>query len=132
MALITGSSGDVYYNNVRIAKCQEFSLDISRDVRETTKVSSYDRSFTRGLRSATGSATVLYDASDLQTAAITADLFSNSGQDKAISLRLDAASGLELKFNAIVTKLGVAVSGGTLTALSFGFQATGAFTEALT
>lgn len=131
MALVTGRNGDVLYDGVRVAKCQEFSLDISRDVRETTKVSSYDRSYTRGLRSATGTAMILYDATDPQTAAITADLFSNSETDKEITLRLDTASGLELRFNAIVTKLGVAVSSANLVALSFGFQATGAFAEVL-
>lgn len=63
MAVLTGFEGGLYYDNVQVAHCRNWSVTVNRDALETTGLGDSDRVYTLGLRGATGSATVLYDDS---------------------------------------------------------------------
>ena len=125
MAVLTGAGGELRYNGLRIAKCRDFSLEISRDTLETTTVGEWDRTFTEGLRSATGSATLLYDPSDGATRNILNSILGNEDGPQAVGLVLNAASGIQFLVQAIITSISTPVSAGEVIACSINFQVTG-------
>lgn len=127
MAVLTGANGELRYNGLRIARCRDFSLDVSRDALETTSVGSYDRTYTEGMRGATGSATVIYDKDDAGTIGMVNDIFLNDTGDKAVSMVLNTATNNVLQFRALLTQVSTPVSVGEVVACSVTFQITGSF-----
>lgn len=127
MAVLTGANGELRYNGIRIARCRDFSLDVSRDALETTSVGSYDRTYTEGMRGATGSATVIYDKDDAGTIGMVNDIFLNDTGDKAVSMVLNTATNNVLQFRALLTQVSTPVSVGEVVACSVTFQITGSF-----
>jgi hypothetical protein len=125
MALVTGSNGELRYNGTRIAKCREFSIDISRDALDSSVLGSYDRTFIEGMRGATGSATILYDEDDPATVALINNIFSNSREDQAFAMYLNTTSNKALSFNALTTQVSTPVRVGDVTACSVSFQVSG-------
>jgi hypothetical protein len=125
MAVLTGTSGELRFQGVRVGKCREFSLDISRDALETTVLGQWDRTYIEGIRGATGSTTVLYDQDDMATRKLVNSVFRNSDGAQPIDLVLSTAIGAELKVNAIVTSVSTPVSVGAVIACSVSFQVSG-------
>lgn len=126
MAVLTGSTGELRYNGLRIAKCRNFSLDISRDALETTVVGDFDRTYIEGMRGATGSATILYDEDDSSTIDLVNSIFRQDGS-RAIGMVLNTNTNRVLEFRAIVTQVSTPVSVGEVTACSVSFQVSGPF-----
>ena len=60
MAVLTGAQGALS-NGSTVAKVRSWSLTVNRDALEDTCIGSDDRSYVKGLRGASGNATVLYD-----------------------------------------------------------------------
>lgn len=131
MALLTGTSGELRYAGLRVAKCRNFSIDISKDALETTVLGTYDRTYIEGLRGATGSATVLYDRDDAGTSAIISSIFINKVGDQTLSLILDTSDNRCLECRAFLTQVSVPVSVGEVTACNISFQVTGPFEETI-
>ena len=127
MAVMTGSNGELRYRGIRIGKCRNFSLDISRDALETTTLGTFDRTYTEGLRGATGSATILYDDGDTATADLLNSIFSNNSGPQAVSMVLNTTNNTALEFQALLTQVSTPVSVGEVTACSVNFQVTGPF-----
>lgn len=127
MAVLTGANGELRYNGVRIARCRDFSVDISRDALETTSIGSYDRTYAEGMRGATGSATVIYDKDDAGTMGLINDIFINNSGNKAVSMILNTATDNALQFRALLTQVSIPVSVGEVVACSVSFQVTGPF-----
>lgn len=125
MAIITGANGEMRYNNMRVAKCREFSLDISRDALETTTLGDYDRTYIEGIRGATGTATILYDEYDGTATQLLNNVFTDSSSAAPISLVLNTSTGKRLAASAFLTQVGVPVSVGEVVACSISFQITG-------
>lgn len=127
MAVLTGANGELRYNGIRIARCKDFSLDVSRDALETTSVGSYDRTYVEGMRGATGSATVIYDKDDAGTVGMVNDIFMNNAGNKSVSMILNTATNNALQFRALLTQVSTPVSVGEVIACSVSFQITGPF-----
>jgi len=125
MAVLTGVGGELRYAGARIAKCRNFSIDVSRDSLETTVLGSYDRTYIEGLRGATGSATVLYDPDDGPTLSMLNSIFSNNDNTAAVSMVLNTTTNKALEFRAFLTQVGTPVSVGEAIACSISFQVTG-------
>lgn len=125
MAIVTGANGEMRYNNIRVAKCREFSLDVSKDALETTTLGSYDRTYTEGLRGATGTATILYDEYDATTTQLLNSILTSSNTASLISLVLNTSTNKKLVVSAFLTQVGVPVSVGEVTACSVSFQVSG-------
>lgn len=130
MAVLTGANGELRFNGQRIAKCRNFTLDISRDPLETTGVGSTDRTYVEGIRGATGNATVLLDPDDSGTVALLNSILSDSVGASQVSMTLNTATSSSLQFDAVVTAVGVPVSVGEVTACSVSFQVSGAISGA--
>jgi hypothetical protein len=127
MAVLTGNSGELRYGGVRIGKCRNFSIDISKEALETTVLGQYDRSYIEGMRGATGSATVLYDEGDTGTVDLLNSIFRNNDETQAISMVLNTNSNNALEFRAILTQVSTPVSVGEVIACSVSFQVSGSF-----
>ncbi len=125
MTLITGSNGQLRHNGVPVAKCREYSIDINRDALESSVLGSFDREYIEGMRGATGSATVLYDADDPGTVEIANSIFRDGGPRQSITMILDTNTSKGLAFNAITTQVSTPVRVGDVTACSLSFQITG-------
>jgi len=129
MAVLTGTSGELRFRGVRVGKCREFSLDISRDALETTVLGQWDRTFVEGIRGASGSTTVLYDRDDTSTRDLLNSVFRNNDGPQPITLALSTAIGAELDVRAIVTSVSTPVSVGSVIACSVNFQVSGPIGE---
>lgn len=125
MAVLTGSNGELRYQGLRVGKCRNFSLEISRDALETTAMGVYDRTYVEGLRGATGSATVIYDRDDGATRAVLNSIFRNDDGAQSVGFVLNTASGIELSVSALVTSVSTPVSVGEVIACSLNFQVSG-------
>jgi hypothetical protein len=124
MAVLTGNSGEIRFGGSAVGKCRNFSIDISRDALETTVLGGADRTYVEGLRGATGSATVLYDPSDVTTKSFLSSILS-AGTSNIQMILNTASGGAALSCTAIVTQVSTPVSVGEVTACSINFQITG-------
>lgn len=124
MAVVTGVNGEFRYEGQRVAKCRSFSIDISRDALETTGVGDRDRTYEAGIRGATGSATIIYEADDLATTQLLNSIFSPSAKKK-VSMYLNTLTNKSLDCDIIVTQVGIPVSVGEVTACNISFQVSG-------
>lgn len=125
MAVITGTTGELRYQGVRIGKCRNFSIEIARDALETTALGQWDRTYTEGLRGATGSMTVLYDQDDASTRSLLNSIFRNQDGPQSIALILDTVNNIRLDLYAIITSVSTPVSVGEVVAASVNFQVSG-------
>lgn len=125
MAVVTGTSGELRYNGVRVGKCRDFSLDISRDALESTVLGTWDRTYVEGLRGASGSATVLYDKDDTSTVQLLNSVFSNTTGAQTIGFVLNTSLNTVFEVSAILTQVTAPVSVGEVIACSLTFQVTG-------
>lgn len=125
MAAITGTNGELRYAGVRVAKCRNFSIDINRDALETTSLGETDRTYIKGIRGATGSATILYDEENETTVNMLNSIFDDSASEDAISMYLNTTTNKRLACAAFLTQVGTPVSVGEVTACSVNFQITG-------
>lgn len=64
MTVLTGSDGELRYQGRKISKCRDWSVTFERPLIDTTCLSDYDRNYRPGIRTATGTATCLYQPSD--------------------------------------------------------------------
>lgn len=131
MAVLTGSSAEFRYKGARIGKCRSISIDVSRDALETTSLGDYDRTYTNGLRGATGSATVLYDETDSAVVELANAIFRNDEGPQSFGMFLNTTTGKALRFQAIITQSSTPVSIGEAIACSFSFQVSGPFEETI-
>lgn len=125
MTILTGTSGELRYNNARIAKCRDYSLEISRDALETTSLGDPARTYTAGIRGATGSATILYDRDDINTRNLLNSIMDDEADLQSMSFVLDVANGQAMNAQAVITSVSTPVSVGDVVACSVNFQISG-------
>lgn len=126
MSAITGANGEFRYLGRRVAKCRNFSIDISRDALETTGVGDRDRTYVEGIRNTSGSATLIYDETDGATTGLLNSILTGSGSaTREITLVLNTATNRSFTCEAILTQVGTPVSVGEVTACSVSFQVSG-------
>lgn len=125
MAVLTGAHGALKYEGRTVAKCRSWSLTINRDALEDTCIGTDDRSYVKGLRGASGNATVLYDPADSNGAALLNSIFDNSASDD-VEFVFNDPSGGRFKCTAILTTVNPTVSVGDVQAVSLSFQVSGA------
>lgn len=124
MAVLTGANGALKYQGQTVAKCRSWSLNIRRDAIEDTCIGQDDRTYIKGLRGATGSATVLYDPSDSAGTALLNSIFNNNASDDVQFVFNDQAGG-RFAGTAILTTVNPTVSVGDAQAVSLSFQVSG-------
>ncbi len=124
MAVLTGANGKLLYGDQAVAKTRDWSIQVSKDALEDTCLASTDRTYVEGLRGTTGSATVLYDPTQVSANQLLNTIFSN-GSDEELSFVLNKADGSTFTCNGFLTSVSPSVSVGAVSAVSISFQVNG-------
>ncbi len=123
MGVLTGSDGQLKHNNAVVAKCRNWSLTISRNSVETTSLGAADRSYTPGVKGATGSASLFYDPEDSTTTGFLNTIMSDTSQ--AVEFVLDKINGQKVGGSGFITSITPSVSVGEAQACEIAFQLSG-------
>ena len=122
----TGANGALKYQGSKVAKVRRWSASINRAALETSCIAEADSNFVPGIRSATGSATILYDPDDPSVTNILNSILSDSTTASAIEFIFDEAEGKQLRCSAFLTSVSPSVAVGEVQASEVSFQITGA------
>jgi len=125
MAVLTGAHGALRYQGQTVAKCRSWSLTINRDALEDTCIGQNDRTYVKGLRGASGSATVLYDPDDATGRDLLNSIFNNGASDD-VQFVFNEPGGGRFSCTALLTTVNPTVSVGDVQAVSLSFQVSGA------
>ena len=125
MGVLTGSDGQLKFNNSVVGKCREWSLSVTKDSLEDTSIGSHDRTYVEGVRGTSGSATVLYDPSNRTAAALLNSVFGNQQTSDTVDFVFNRQEGTSISCNAFVTSISPSVSVGAVQAVSISFQVSG-------
>lgn len=126
MAVLTGADGALRFRGVKIGRVRDWNLTINRDALEDTCLGAVDRTYVGGLRGASGSATVLYDAADTDVTSLLNSIFEDDTQSSDIEFVLNARDRTELGCRGFITSVGHSVSVGAVQAANISFQVSGA------
>jgi len=122
VAIKTGSSAELRYKNVAIGKVRDATLTIGREAIDCTSIGDYDRRYIQGVRSTSGSGTLLYDSEDTATRNIMNRILNDSEQLPDVTLILDSgATAGTFVGNVVLTQVGVSVSAGSITSVPISF-----------
>jgi hypothetical protein len=113
---ITGLNATVVVRNA--------TIDIARDVLETTNLGESSRTYVTGLRGATGNATLLYENSLLD------DIYAkiNTDSQGSITATLTLNTGKTIAGSVLITNVGSTVTVGDVTSTNVAFQFSGDLT----
>lgn len=121
----SGVDGSLEYKGKAVSKVRDWQIQVQADALETSVLSERDREYTTGMRSATGSATVLYYG-DAPVKVIEQVLQRNADVSDTCRLKLvwDKKS---FEFDAVITTAQTGMSVGEVMSVAIQFQKTGAF-----
>jgi hypothetical protein len=107
---------------------RDATIDIARDVLETTNLGESSRTYVTGLRGATGSATMLYENSLLD------DVYAkiNTDSQGSITATLTLNTGKTIAGSILITSVGSTVTVGDITSTNVAFQFSGDLTVSST
>lgn len=126
MAIRTAATAELRFNGTAIAKVRDVTLNINRDALETTSIGQLDRTYEEGVRSSSGSGTLLYDTSDSGTRNLMNRVLSDAGSQSDLTLVLDSSSSLgAITGSVIITQVGVSASAGDLVTVPISFTVSG-------
>lgn len=126
MAVRTSTTAEVRWNNVKVAKVREISLEISRNVLDTTALGDTDSTAVYGVRSTTGSGTLFYDSFDGATISLMNSILAdNTEPTDALTMVLDTGDGRQISGTVLLQSLQAAVSVGDLISVPISFTITG-------
>jgi hypothetical protein len=126
MAVKTAATAELQFGGAVIGKVRDVTLNINRDALETTGIGQADRTYAYGIRSTSGSGTLLYDPSDTATRNVMNTLLSDSASTSKVKIILDTASTLgTIEGDVVMTQLGVSVSVGDLVSVPISFNVSG-------
>jgi hypothetical protein len=109
-----------------IAKVRDVRLDISRDALETTGVGQTDRTYAYGIRSTSGSGTLLYDPADTATTDLMQQILEDTETLSGLQLVLNTGSSDgTISGDALITAVGPGVSAGDLITVPISFTISG-------
>jgi len=123
MTIQTSTEAQLYIGTVDIGTITNLTLDIARDVLETTGIGRRDRTYIPGMRSATGSGTLYYDSSDSGVTTIMNHILNDD--ESLLGIRLAFANDTIISGNAVISSVGPAVSVGAVTTVSIAFTFSG-------
>lgn len=126
MAIKTAATAELRFNGTAIAKVRDVSLNISRDALDTTGIGQTDRTYDYGIRSTSGSGTLLYDDTNTATRNIMNRILSDTGDESSVSIVLDTGASLgTITGDVVLTQVGVSVSVGDLVTVPISFNVSG-------
>jgi hypothetical protein len=132
MAILTGKDGEVKFTNNNVARVRNFSVESSLNLLEVTNLGQRQTSTEAGLRSYTGSATIMYDSDDDQeiTNILGRIFLGETAESLPAKITFKVSSGKTIAFDAFVTSANIGVSSGEITTADISFTAKNALTTA--
>ena len=136
----TGRDGQLLLGGISLVKVTSWTLQAQVDMLETTSLADNVRSFTPGVQSFTGTASLIYykaddssiDASSLLRKLVKTGTDGVSSSD-AVTLTLRLADGSDLNdvtLSAYITSASIGAAVGEIVSAQINFQGTGALTTA--
>lgn len=140
MGFFTGRTGSLVYGGKPVAKIRDWSLDTSLELLSTNSIDSAVNTFTPGVKSATGSATLLYyrleageSATYQQFTALLNQIMRGGAitESHRVLLELNVGGGVkdDIRFNAYITNAQISVSTGELSVVPIQFTMDGDFID---
>jgi len=138
MGFFTGRTGRVVYQGKPVAKIRDWSVETSLELLNTNAIDSVVNTFTPGIKSASGSATLIYyrlepGEGNTRTSFVRLiEQLVRGGQiteSNRVLLDLDVGDGAanDLQFNAYITNVTISVSTGELSVVPIQFTMDGDF-----
>lgn len=159
MGFYTGRSGKIFlYDDgaidptpssaTSVLKIRDWSIDTTLELLETTTIDTAVKSYTPGMVSSTGSATVMYYRKEGADVGVQFDQLLNkimktssvgvgTGDRVGLALRAGAQAGVgtdikdDISFNAYITSASITVGTGELTSVAIQFTVDGPFLEVI-
>lgn len=142
MGFYTGRSGSLVLDGKPVAKIRDWSLETTVELLSTNAIDSTVNTFTPGLKSASGSATLIYyrlEAGENQNFTQFTELLNKVMRGGAITesqrvfLELNVGGNVsdDIKFYAYITSAQVSVSSGELSVVPIQFTVDGDFFEVI-
>lgn len=122
--VLTGSDGQLRFNGQLIGKVREWSLSVAKETIEDTSLGDTDRTYVEGIRSTTGTATVMYDPGDATAALLLNSVFGN-GSNSELDFIFNKNANSSFLCNGFITSINQSVSVGSIQAVNFNFQVNG-------
>lgn len=123
MAIKTSLTAEVRWNSTKIAKIRDISIDVTRNTLDTTALGDTDESAVYGVRSSSGSGTLLYDPADAPTVSLMNTIFSNVTEPTdLLTMVLDTANGKQISGTVLLTSLQTGVNVGDAIAVPVQFK----------
>jgi hypothetical protein len=123
--VLTGADGQLRYQGAVVGKVRDWSITVTKDALEDTCVGDYDRTYIQGLRGTTGSATVLYDPSNVNAVSFLNSIFENVETTQTVDFVFYKADNKSFSCAGFVTNISPSVSVGAVQAVSVSFQVSG-------
>ena len=137
MALYRGEEGSVKFKNSSgtteaVAQTTSWSLDVTKDILDTTAHGDTARAFVGSLISGTGTVEFNYSAASGNETKNLLDevLVTEDAGDAQFELYIDTSGSKKWSFAGIITGMSTATAVGELTAITCNFQTSGAITSA--
>jgi hypothetical protein len=138
MGFYTGRSGSLVVDGKPVAKIRDWSLDTTVELINTNTVDSTSNTFVPGIKSATGSATLVYYRLETGESASYSQFTALLGKIQKVGaiaesdrvlmeLRVGSSANDNIQFYAYITSAQVAVSTGELTSVPIQFTVDGDF-----
>lgn len=133
MAFFTGRTGSLIFNSQKIAKIRDWNLETSVELLSTNTINSTVNTHTPGVKSASGSATLMYyrlEASDVsanlgQFTTLLSKIMKTGTITEADRVLLELNVGDDpkddIRFNAYITSASLGASTGELSVVSIQF-----------
>ena len=138
MAFFTGRTGEVLFNNVKVAKVKDWSFEASVNLLETNVLGDFANTYVPGFKGATGSMTLMYyrlEASDTGVQAFTTMLgrllkkgaVTQADRLAGLILRMGPDAKDQLRVNAYLTSATIGIATDEVAAIPVQFTIDGDF-----
>ena len=128
MAFFSGRDGSLYADGVRVARVSDWSLSSSVEALETTDLGMNERSYTPGLKSASGTCNVFYHNDD-PVPLLKRVVQAGAATDTDI-VRLSLRWGKKkIDVDALITQAGLSCQVGSVMQAAISFNVTGNYQD---
>ena len=133
--MYTGRDGRMLLGTTDLGKVTNWTLQADLETLETTSLGDYQREYTHGVQSFSGSATLLYynDGTANDASTLLREIVKTGSVTTPVTLTLrltDGTTNSDATFSAYITSASIGASVGEVSSAQISFQATGALTTA--
>ena len=127
MAVYSGKDGSIVFGNNAQTKVRSWTINTNVDMLETTNLGNEERVYVPGLKSATGSATIMYhdDNATLRNM-LTTSITASTPSAARLEFRWGSR---DLDFDAYINSVSITCSTGEIMTAEVSFTMTGDFTS---